>query len=926
MTRRELYQAFQKEFPLEKLHEMPLEKYTNLNREDSFCYWIESKTQPLGSFWGGSSYKFLIYRYNNRPTEGDPRVKSDDKYAWYANLGKDTAEEAYKVVRDEIVKVATLAKAGNYEAIDALDRLGHSYKWKIAFLYSDEKLIPVYNRGMLISFASHLGMQKVNKSKTVEIQRFLMEKKGSQDVYSFYDQHSEFCKPENKAVSFDAVKAALIEKLEDDDRFVVKKSGKTFLWLGTKDELIGHSACHYEINSDNDIKAGHKRDYVYVEMHHEGKGTAPFKELQNIEGVKTFKWLVLGERLNDEGWNYKDVNLDKLTDKLLQGLYDLDNVIGARAREIAQTEKKRDRDTVTYWLYAPGEQASFWDEYYQEGIMGLGWNKIGDLKEYNKQEDLIVPLKTNYGDESSQVQNANMLYSFANDMKPGDVIFAKKGRSLIVGRGVVTSDYYYDDSRENHPHLRKVNWQDKGEWKTNTLLAMKTLTNITRFKEHVDYLNSLIDGESNKQEVPSGQNYWWLVANPKIWSITGMKIGEEQSYSLYNENGHKRNVFQNFLDAKAGDIVLGYESSPTKQVVCLLTISKENDGEELYFRMTEKLPTPIDFSTLRNTPGLEKMEYMRNQQGSFFKVTADEYDIIMELVRGENPLPKKEVNEPYTDKNFLEEVFVTESEFYKLRNLLLRKKNLILQGAPGVGKTFAAKRLAYAIMGEKDDSRVMQVQFHQNYSYEDFVMGYKPNENGGFNLNYGIFHKFCRRASIDKERPYFFIIDEINRGNLSKIFGELLMLIENDYRDKPIQLSYNDETFAVPSNIYIIGMMNTADRSLAMIDYALRRRFSFFEMKPGFETDSFNNYILGWSSPKLRSLIKAIIELNEVISDDDSLGSGFCIGHSYLCNFDNGYDLDSIVEYDIIPMLREYWFDNDERFNQEAQKLRNALK
>ena len=591
-----------------------------------------------------------------------------------------------------------------------------------------------------------------------------------------------------------------------------------------------------------------------------------------------------------------------------------------------QEKEDEDGNTIAYWLYAPGEQAVYWDEYYQDGLMGLGWNKIGDLKEYRKQQDLVAPLKQHYGADTSQKNNADMLYGFANEMKPGDIVFAKKGRSMIVGRGVVTSDYYYDGNRENQPHLRKVNWTHKGEWKSDSLLAMKTLTNITSYKEHVSYLNRLIDGESNKQEVPSGQNYWWLVANPKIWSITGMKIGEEQSYSLYNENGHKRNVFQNFLDAKAGDIVLGYESSPTKQVVCLLTISKENDGEELYFRMTEKLPTPIDFSTLRNTPGLEKMEYMRNQQGSFFKVTADEYDIIMELVRGENPLPKKEVNEPYTDKNFLEEVFVTESEFYKLRNLLLRKKNLILQGAPGVGKTFAAKRLAYAIMGEKDDSRVMQVQFHQNYSYEDFVMGYKPNENGGFNLNYGIFHKFCRRASIDKERPYFFIIDEINRGNLSKIFGELLMLIESDYRDKPIQLSYNDETFAVPSNIYIIGMMNTADRSLAMIDYALRRRFSFFEMKPGFETDSFNNYILGWSSPKLRSLIKAIIELNEVISDDDSLGSGFCIGHSYLCNFDNGYDLDSIVEYDIIPMLREYWFDNDERFNQEAQKLRNALK
>lgn len=788
MTRRELYQAFQKEFPLENLHEMPLEKYTNLNREDSFCYWIESRTQPLGSFWGGSSYKFLIYRYHNRPT--DTRVMTDDQYAWYANLGKDTAEEAYKVVRDEIVKVATLAKAGDYEAIDALDRLGHSYKWKIAFLYSDEKLIPVYNRGMLISFASHLGMQKVNKAKTVEIQRFLLEKKGNKDVYSFCDEHKEFIKSETQAVSFDAVKAALIEKLEDDDRFVVKKSGKTFLWLGTKDELIGHSACHYEINSDNDIKAGHKRDYVYVEMHHEGKGTAPFKELQNIEGVKPFKWLVLGERLNNEGWNYKDVNLDKLTDKLLQGLYELDDVIGVRAREIAQTEKKRDRDTVTYWLYAPGEQASFWDEYYQEGIMGLGWNKIGDLKEYNKQEDLIVPLKTNYGDESSQVQNANMLYSFANDMKPGDVIFAKKGRSLIVGRGVVTSDYYYDDSRENHPHLRKVNWQDKGEWKTNTLLAMKTLTNITRFKEHVDYLNSLI----------SGDNY-------------------ETELSL-----------------------------------------------------------------------LQKQAY-----------------------------------EPYTDTDFLNDVFVSDQDYKVLTNLLFRKKNLILQGAPGVGKTYAARRLAYAIMGEKDDNRVMQVQFHQNYCYEDFVMGYKPNEEGGFDLKDGIFYKFCQKAEVDRDHKYFFIIDEINRGNLSKIFGELLQLIENDYRDKPIQLAYGDIMFAVPSDVYIIGMMNTADRSLAMIDYALRRRFSFFEMKPGFETPQFQKYIAEFNDAKLVSFVNGIIALNNVIADDDSLGSGFCIGHSYLCDLGDKYDLESIAEYDIIPMLREYWFDNDERFNLEAQKLRDAL-
>jgi MoxR-like ATPase len=794
MEKRELYQAFQQEFPLESLKNMPLEKYTNLNREDSFCYWIESKTQSLGSFWGGSSYKFLIYRYNKKPT--DSRVVSDDEYAWYANLDKDNPKEAYKVVLDEIIKVATLAKAGDYEAIDNLDRLGHSYKWKIAFLYSDEKLIPVYNREMLISFASHLGMQHVNKAKTVEIQRFLIEKKGNQDVYTFCDDHKEFIKQESKAVSFNAVKAALIEKLEDNERFVVKKSGKNYLWIGTKDELIGHSACHYEINTDNNANAGHKKDYVYVEMHHEGRGTAPFKALRDVEGVKSFRWLVYGERLNDEGWYYKDENLDNLTEQLLQALSDLDDVVGEKAREIVLESKRIGRDTVAFWIYSPGEQAVFWDEYYQNGIMGLGWNKIDDLREHINIDDIISLLKINYGADNSQVKNARMLYDFAFGMKPGDIVFAKKGRSMIVGRGVVTSDYYYDDNHEIHPHLRKVNWTHKGEWKSDNMLAMKTLTNISRDTDLVKQLNKLIDGDSVKQ-------------------------------------------------------------------------GSHTDDKSLQ---------------------------------------------------------KKEIIEPYTNNKFLEEVFITRDEYNKLRNLLLRKKNLILQGAPGVGKTFAARRLAYAIMGEKAESRVMQVQFHQNYSYEDFVMGYKPNENGGFYLSYGIFHKFCRRASIDKEHPYFFIIDEVNRGNLSKIFGELLMLIENDYRDKPIQLSYNDETFAVPSNIYIIGMMNTADRSLAMIDYALRRRFSFFEMRPGFETDAFNNYILGWSTPKLRSLINAIIELNKVIADDDSLGSGFCIGHSYLCNFDDSYDLESIVEYDIIPMLREYWFDNDERFNQEAQKLRNALK
>lgn len=583
--------------------------------------------------------------------------------------------------------------------------------------------------------------------------------------------------------------------------------------------------------------------------------------------------------------------------------------------------------TINYWTFSPGENASKWQLCIDEGIMCIGWDALGDLSKYASREDMRTEIKKHYPTDGNAKNDSLAVWQFAHEMKHGDVVFAKKGMTKIIGRGVVESDYLFDDSYADFKHVRKVRWTHIGEWATDGKHAMKTLTNVTPYTDYVERLNNLVEGmESPVPTESADKQYWWLVANPKIWSVSNLNVGEEQAYRLYNDEGHKRRIFQHFLNAKEGDIVIGYESSPTQQIVALLVVSESNDGKTIVFKKTETLPEPISFSVLRSTPGLEYMEYMKNQQGSFFKLTADEYDIIMELIRGDNPSSIKKKKEAYDKSKFLDEVFVTYKNYDQFESLLLRKKNLILQGAPGVGKTFAAKRLAYALMGEKDDDRVMQVQFHQNYSYEDFVMGYKPNEEGGFELKNGIFYRFCKRAAADREHKYFFIIDEINRGNLSKVFGELLMLIENDYRDKPIQLSYRDELFAVPDNLYIIGMMNTADRSLALIDYALRRRFSFFEMKPGFETIGFKEEIKKLMDPHLDNLVKAIVELNKVIESDDSLGSGFCIGHSYLCNLGYHYDLENIVEYDIIPMLREYWFDNESKFNQEAQKLRNAIK
>lgn len=410
--------------------------------------------------------------------------------------------------------------------------------------------------------------------------------------------------------------------------------------------------------------------------------------------------------------------------------------------------------------------------------------------------------------------------------------------------------------------------------------------------------------------------YWWLNANPKIWSFADIAVGEVQDYTLFNENGNKRRIFQNFLDAKAGDMIIGYESYPVKQIVAIAKVSAEQDGERLYFEKVEGLATPIDYKTLRECPELERMEYFVNPQGSLFKLTPGEYDFILDLVREVNPLPDEDKADAYDKAKFLEDVYMDDSRYEQLRAILMHKKNVILQGAPGVGKTFCARRLAWSIMERQDDSRIEFVQFHQNYSYEDFIMGYRP-EGDTFELKYGIFYRFCQKAANQPDKPFFFIIDEINRGNMSKIFGELLMLIEADYRGTKVTLAYNGLPFSVPENLYIIGMMNTADRSLAMIDYALRRRFSFFDMEPGFDTKGFTEYREGLGSETIEELVGKVKDLNAEIARDKSLGKGFCIGHSYFCGRKATDDADEwgrqVVDFDILPMLREYWFDDESK-------------
>lgn len=386
-------------------------------------------------------------------------------------------------------------------------------------------------------------------------------------------------------------------------------------------------------------------------------------------------------------------------------------------------------------------------------------------------------------------------------------------------------------------------------------------------------------------------------------------------------------------------------SASVMDIVAIGTVTKNlKDGKNLEVNWNNKLDEPKKwyFGSWRDTIQEIKrdkswkeadlldfiFEGKEQDYNKFLNDKTDEESELSDKIGQEvMELDKNNIN-PYTKQNFLNEVFMKETDYDKLVALLKYKKNIILQGAPGVGKTFTAKRLAYSLIGTEDDSRIAMVQFHQNYSYEDFVMGYRPSENG-FELRSGVFYDFCETARNDINNEYYFIIDEINRANLSSVFGELLMLVENDYRDKHVNLVYKkDELFSVPHNVYIIGMMNTADRSIAMIDYALRRRFSFFTMKPGFESNGFMVWQHKVRNDVFDTLIEKIKKLNADIAADDSLGEGFCIGHSYFVYDEknipaNGVEawLRNVVYYDICPMLDEYWFDD----KQKSEHWQNEL-
>lgn len=537
----------------------------------------------------------------------------------------------------------------------------------------------------------------------------------------------------------------------------------------------------------------------------------------------------------------------------------------------AMLEIAENKTNKKYWLFAPGENASKWDEFYESGIMGLGWDKLGDIQQYNNREEIRLALIEAYGGGGSKKNNVNANYDFVHTINLGDIIIVKKGRSDLLGYGEVASNYIYDENRLDYNSIRKVDWKLKGNWRVDFNLVLKTLTDITSYSTDDEKYNTYYERLMGimTSENPSLENSY------PINSILFGAPGTGKTYTLKRDYFPKYTISEKSITPEAyfEDVVSGLT---WWQVIALSLLemgtSKVNDilenkwvskkanlSESKNVRAT--IWGNLQFHTIIES---ETVNYTQRQSPYIFNKTKDKkWELIVAELKEQAPeiydiLDSVNKFEPNPNKEIKHYVFTT---------------------------------------------------FHQSFSYEDFIEGIKPViEEGKEELTYqienGIFKELCLKAQNDPANRYAIFIDEINRGNVSAIFGELISLIEPDKRlgaenELKVKLPYSKREFGVPKNVDIYGTMNTADRSVEALDTALRRRFSFIEMQPEPKVLSDSDY----QDVDLKQLLEIINQRIEILIDKDHQ-----IGHSYFIGIKNLEELKLVFKDKIIPLLEEYFY------------------
>lgn len=585
--------------------------------------------------------------------------------------------------------------------------------------------------------------------------------------------------------------------------------------------------------------------------------------------------------------------------KEIEGIEELDNLkVGNRGTNLPATEKEfkkfismiGDKDNSRqYWLYSPGENARKWVEFYDEGIIGIGWDEIGDLKQYKSRTEIKNALVTAYGGTGSKKNDLSANDDFLNKMNNGDTIIVKKGRSELLGYGTVISDYQYDENRTEYQKIRKVDWVLKGNWKVDFNLVLKTLTNITPYSTEDPIYNTFYDRllgimtQDKTAKAPADLNYplntifYGPPGTGKTYNtiLRAAEIIENRTIKSYDE---AREIFKANLHNRI-EFITFHQNYSYEDFIQGLRPDVDEANEQLKFKKSDGVFKIIADRALANLRESDKAPEEISQQNAFSKALET---LKVKILESEEPV---KINEAayftaveddafrYTGDNWASEekritgfrMKFSDLERFHEEGVTERKEIKDIEGISGLAKQ------------------------HATYYFQ------------AFELVKSLMPETTKKVKTVKRKNYVIIIDEINRANISRVFGELITLIEPDKRSEgDIALEArlpSGDPFVVPSNLYIIGTMNTADKSIALLDIALRRRFEFEPMYPLYD-------IVGTEIHDVEILEK----INKKIIK--SKGHDFQIGHSYFMG--ENKDLVKRMNNKVIPLLLEYYM-NDQK-------------
>jgi 5-methylcytosine-specific restriction protein B len=562
-----------------------------------------------------------------------------------------------------------------------------------------------------------------------------------------------------------------------------------------------------------------------------------------------------------------------------------------------------------YWIYAPGKNGEKWEEFSNAGIIGIGWDYLGDLKNYANKKEIVEKLREIQNTTSSKKNDATANYEFCNVMKPGDVIFAKKGKYEFIGYGIVKSDYYYDDSQLTFKSRRKIDWQKKGSWKSRDIVT-KTLTDITSFSDYCTYIKQLFE-EQNTQlsdmntyslntilygPPGTGKTYHSVKRAAEI--IKGQIIPDyEEARKIFNENlgnqiefitFHQNYSYEDFIQGLRPDTENGNQLNFQKKDGIFKKIAVNALFE--YYKKLKSKSSKIGSDLIDlNEVYLDFVQLLKGNENKEFDTATGLKIYISDFTKNDNI--------EFKHQNSSRSYLVSGSRLIKLYNrfnTINQIKNVhndIRDAIGGCNTTvyFVALREFIKFKEKYVNTEILESQEEYNeLSYES-----KKKLLNTVELN------DLRALGTEEVPPYVMIIDEINRANISRVFGELITLIEPDKRSHgeiPLKCTLpSGDEFIVPSNLYIIGTMNTADKSIALLDIALRRRFEFKAMYPDYQISGVND-------------VEILQKINETIINKK--GHDFQIGHSYF--MDKSQNLVNRLNKKVIPLLLEY-FMNDKK-------------